>query len=205
MKKLIKQIIDTIGSLIALIVLFPFILVIAAAIKLTSCGPVLFKQERIGFNGKKFTCLKFRSMYVDCDCNRHKEYITHFIKEGNGNGNGVYKLEDDPRITSVGKFLRKYSLDELPQFINVLMGDMSLVGPRPPVPYEVELYKKWQKKRLTVKPGITGLWQVAGRSRKSFNKAVKLDIRYINEWSLWLDIKLMLKTSLVMLTGKGGY
>jgi lipopolysaccharide/colanic/teichoic acid biosynthesis glycosyltransferase len=141
-------------------------------------------------------------------CNT-RNFPSHFIiSEGKDNGNtpGVYKLSNDPRITSIGNFLRKTSLDELPQLINVLKGEMSLVGPRPPIPYECELYDIWHRRRLlSVKPGITGLWQVTGRSSTTFDEMVRLDLKYVNEWSLWLDIKLLLKTPCVILTGKGGY
>jgi exopolysaccharide biosynthesis polyprenyl glycosylphosphotransferase len=204
----IKKLIDIAGSLSALVFLSPIFLIIAAAVKLTSDGPVFFKQERMGLNGKIFTFLKFRSMYTNSDHTRHKDYITKFIGEGKDNGNtpGVYKLSNDPRITPIGGFLRKTSLDELPQFINVLRGDMSLVGPRPPIPYECELYDIWHRRRmLSVKPGITGLWQVSGRSSTTFDEMVRLDLKYINCWSLWLDIKLLLKTPFVVLTGKGAY
>jgi len=162
----------------------------------------------MGLNGETFTFLKFRSMYTNSDHNRHKDYIKKLIKEGKDDtdASGVYKLSNDPRITTLGGFLRKTSLDELPQFINVLKGEMSLVGPRPPIPYECELYDIWHRRRLlSVKPGITGLWQVTGRSRTTFDEMVRLDLKYINEWSLWLDIKILLKTPWVILTGKGAY
>ncbi len=204
----IKMLMDITGSLLALLLFSPILLIIAAAIKMTSEGPVFFKQERMGLNGETFTFLKFRSMYTNSDHNRHKDYIKKLIKEGKDDANapGVYKLSNDPRITPFGGFLRKTSLDELPQFINVLKGEMSLVGPRPPIPYECELYDIWHRRRLfSVKPGITGLWQVTGRSRTTFDEMVRLDLKYINEWSLWLDIKLLLKTPWVILTGKGAY
>ena len=203
-----KKLMDITGSLSALVLFSPIFLIIAAAIKLTSDGPVFFKQERMGLKGKIFTFLKFRSMYADSDQSRHKDYITKFIGEGKDNGNtpGVYKLSNDSRVTPIGMFLRKTSLDELPQFINVLKGEMSLVGPRPPIPYECELYDIWHRRRLlSAKPGITGLWQVTGRSSTTFDEMVRLDLKYINGWSLWLDIKLLLKTPLVILTGKGAY
>jgi exopolysaccharide biosynthesis polyprenyl glycosylphosphotransferase len=203
-----KKLIDITGSLCALIVFSPIFMIIAAAIKLTSKGPVFFKQERMGLNGNTFTFLKFRSMYTNSDHKQHKDYITKFISEGKDNGNvpGVFKLSNDSRITPIGNFLRKTSLDELPQFINVLKGDMSLVGPRPPIPYECELYDIWHRRRLlSVKPGITGLWQVTGRSSTSFDDMVRLDLKYINEWSLLLDIKILLMTPWVILTGKGAY
>ncbi|MCX5845251.1 MAG: sugar transferase [Deltaproteobacteria bacterium] len=204
----LKKILDITGSLFALLLFFPIFLIIAAAVKLTSNGPVFFKQERMGLNGEIFTFLKFRSMYTNSDQNRHKDYIKKYIAKGKGDANtpGVYKLNNDPRITAIGHFLRKTSLDELPQFINVLKGEMSLVGPRPPIPYECEIYDIWHRRRLlSVKPGITGLWQVTGRSSTTFDEMVRLDLKYINEWSLWLDIKLLLKTPWVILTGKGAY
>ena len=207
-KSPVKKLMDMFGSLFALVCLSPLLLIIAAAIKYTSEGPVFFKQERMGLNGGTFTFLKFRSMYTDCDSERHKEYIKKYIGEGKDGNDapGVYKICNDPRITPLGRFLRKTSLDELPQFINVLKGDMSLVGPRPPIPYEIELYDIWHRRRLlSVKPGITGLWQVTGRSSTTFDEMVRLDLRYINSWSLWLDIKLLFKTPWVILTGKGGY
>jgi exopolysaccharide biosynthesis polyprenyl glycosylphosphotransferase len=203
-----KKLMDLTISACAILVFAPMFLIIAALVKLTSRGPVFFRQERMGLNGKTFTFLKFRSMYTNSDYNRHKDYIKKFITEGKDSGNtpGVYKLSNDPRVTPIGNILRKTSLDELPQFINVLRGDMSLVGPRPPIPYECELYDIWHKRRLlSVKPGITGLWQVTGRSSTTFDDMVRLDLKYINEWSLWLDVKLLLKTPWVILTGKGAY
>jgi len=207
-KSAAKKLVDIFGSLFALVCLSPLLLIIAAAIKYNSEGPVFFRQERMGLNGEIFTFLKFRSMHTDCDSDRHREYIKKYIGEGKDDKDapGVYKISNDPRVTSLGRFLRKTSLDELPQFINVLKGDMSLVGPRPPIPYEIELYDIWHRRRLlSVKPGITGLWQVTGRSSTTFDEMVRLDLRYVNEWSLWLDIKLLLKTPWVILSGKGGY
>nr|CBX31407.1 hypothetical protein N47_E49190 [uncultured Desulfobacterium sp.] len=207
-KSILKKIMDFNGSLLALIFLLPAFLIIAIAIKLSSDGPVLFKQERMGLNGRKFSFLKFRSMYVNSDSKCHKEYIEKFIVQGKSDSNapGVYKLSNDSRITPIGNVLRKTSLDELPQFFNVLKGEMSLVGPRPPIPYECELYDVWHKRRLlSAKPGITGLWQITGRSRTTFDEMVRLDLKYINNWSLWLDIKLLLQTPVVILTGKGAY
>jgi lipopolysaccharide/colanic/teichoic acid biosynthesis glycosyltransferase len=208
----VKRFIDIVGSLLALIMFSPVFLVIAAAIKLTSEGPVLFRQERVGLWGENFVFLKFRSMYVRQGENPHKEYIEKLIQKNesaNGSGNGeetVFKLKDDPRITPIGHFLRKSSLDELPQFVNVLRGEMSLVGPRPPIPYEVEIYDTWHRMRLlSVKPGITGLWQVMGRSSTTFDEMVRLDVRYVTEWSIWQDIKIILKTPWVVIMGKGAY
>jgi lipopolysaccharide/colanic/teichoic acid biosynthesis glycosyltransferase len=210
----LKRWIDLVGSLFGLIVLSPALLVISLGVKLTSRGPVLFKQERVGQWGKTFTFLKFRSMYVNSDESSHKEYITKLITQENGTppsgvpleGEVIYKMTNDRRITALGNFLRKTSLDELPQFVNVLKGEMSLVGPRPPIPYECEIYDLWHRKRLVeMKPGITGLWQVGGRSRRTFDEMVRLDLRYINEWSLWLDLKIIFRTPWVMVSGNGGY
>jgi exopolysaccharide biosynthesis polyprenyl glycosylphosphotransferase len=209
-----KRLMDIVGSLLAMVIFSPLFLAIAAAIKLTSEGPVLFKQTRIGQWGETFTFLKFRSMCVNQAANPHKAYIEKLINHNEcaANGNGaekdapVFKLTDDPRVTSVGRFIRKTSLDELPQFINVLRGEMSLVGPRPPVPYEADIYDVWHRMRLlSVKPGITGLWQVVGRSTANFDEMVRLDLKYVTEWSLWQDIKIMLKTPWVVIMGKGAY
>ena len=203
-----KGAIDVLGSAAALIVFSPLFLIIAAAITCTSEGPVFFRQERLGLNGRVFSLLKFRTMNTDSDPRRHREYIEKYIGEQQGAAvePGVFKLKDDPRVTAVGKFLRKTSLDELPQFINVLKGEMSLVGPRPPIPYECDLYDIWHKNRLlSCKPGITGLWQVTGRSRTTFDEMVRLDLKYIREWNLWLDLKIMLMTPKAVLGGKGAY
>jgi lipopolysaccharide/colanic/teichoic acid biosynthesis glycosyltransferase len=195
------------GSLLALTLLSPLYALIAVAIKLTSEGPILFKQDRVGQQGLHFSFLKFRSMYYKNDTKIHQEYTRQLIsgkQEGKGaDGQGtVYKIKDDPRVTPVGKFLRKTSLDELPQFLNVLKGEMSLVGPRPPIPYEVEVYEAWHRRRyLEAKPGITGLWQVEGRSRTKFDEMVRLDLRYAKNWSPWLDIKLLLRTPAAVFKG----
>jgi len=176
---------------------------------LTSRGPILFRQQRIGEHGTAFTFLKFRSMYVNNDASKHKEYVRQLIageaaKHTNGAGEGIFKLTNDPRITPVGNFLRRTSLDELPQFINVLRGDMSLVGPRPPVPYEVEAYATWHRRRLLeAKPGITGLWQVEGRSRVGFDDMVRLDLRYARNCSPWLDLKILVQTPKAVIAGNG--
>ena len=212
MAKWIKRSIDIMGALVGIIVFSPVMLVIAIMIKITSRGPVLFRQERMEFLGKKFTFLKFRSMYTGCSEERHRKYVTNLIENNiktTRQGDEcklMYKMNDDPRITPFGKFLRKSSLDELPQLINVLKGEMSLVGPRPPIPYEVEKYENWHLRRvLEVKPGITGLWQVKGRSSTTFNEMVRMDIAYVNNFSLWLDLKILFKTLWVVITGKGAY
>ena len=210
----IKRIMDTIGSALALLFLSPLILLIAIAIKLTSKGPVFFRQKRVGQYGEQFVFLKFRSMYVNNDASEHKAYVKKLIagsaqsqpSNGNGNGNGVYKLTKDSRITRIGSFLRKTSLDELPQFINVLKGEMSLVGPRPAIAYEVEAYDIWHRRRvLEAKPGITGLWQVNGRSRIKFDDMVRLDLRYAKTWSPWMDLKILMRTPVAVVFGDGAY
>ena len=202
-----KRMIDVSGSVAALLLLSPLLLVIAVLVKLSSKGPVLFRQIRIGQFGRSFTFLKFRSMQVSNDATIHQEYVKKLIAGGKGVGqNGVYKIQNDPRITRIGQFLRKTSLDELPQFWNVLKGDMSLVGPRPPLPYEADAYDIWHRRRLLhAKPGITGLWQVTGRSRTTFDEMVRLDLRYIESSSLWLDIKILLNTPAVVMAGSGAY
>jgi lipopolysaccharide/colanic/teichoic acid biosynthesis glycosyltransferase len=206
----LKRLIDIVGSLAVLALCLPLLLAIAIAIKLTSKGPVLFRQVRLGQYGKKFTFLKFRSMYIGNDQTIHEQYVRRFIAGGHGpeqvggNQHKQYKLTSDPRITRVGQLLRKTSLDELPQLFNVLSGEMSLVGPRPPVMYEFQCYELWHKERLmAVKPGITGLWQVKGRSRVKFDEMVRLDIRYARRWSLWLDIKILIETPLAVISGDG--
>jgi len=206
----IKRSIDILGSGALLLVLSPFLGIIMAAIKLTSKGPVIYKQDRLGQFGARFKCLKFRTMYANNDPKTHQEYVQQFIagKDGLDKSEGaakpVYKLIKDPRITTVGGFLRKTSLDELPQFWNVLRGDMSLVGPRPPVPYEFEVYDIWHRRRvLEVKPGVTGLWQVSGRSRTRFDEMVRLDLRYCRTWSNWLDLKILLATPKAVFNGDG--
>lgn len=206
----IKRVIDVVGSILALICLSPVFLIIAVAIKLTSKGPVFFRQQRVGQYGKLFTFLKFRSMQVNNNPSVHEEYVKKLIagraqrNPSNGNGEGVYKLTDDSRITKVGVFLRRTSLDEMPQFLNVLKGEMSLVGPRPAIPYEVEAYKTWHRRRvLEVKPGITGLWQVSGRNRVTFDEMVRLDLRYAKAWSPGMDIKILLLTPRAVFLGEG--
>lgn len=207
-----KRVIDVIGALFAILLFSPFFILIPLLIKLSSKGPVLFRQKRIGRLGRPFTFLKFRSMHVGNDEKVHMEYVRKLILEekaykGSPQGSpGVYKIMNDPRITRIGRVLRKTSLDELPQFINVLKGDMSLVGPRPPIPYELESYDSWHRRRyLEPKPGITGLWQVEGRSRTTFNEMVRMDIRYLQEKSLWLDLKLIVKTPWALITSRGAY
>lgn len=204
----IKRAMDIVLSVLLLILCLPLFAMIAVAVKATSKGPVFFKQQRVGQYGRRFTFLKFRSMQDNNDHSTHRQYVTQLIAGNakrispNGNGEGVYKLANDLRITPMGKFLRKTSLDELPQFLNVLRGEMSLVGPRPPIPYEVAAYKTWHRRRvLHVKPGITGLWQVTGRSRVSFDDMVRLDLHYANFWSPWLDFKILMRTPAAVIKG----
>jgi len=200
-----KRVIDIVGSLTFLTLFSPLLALISIAIKLSSEGPVLFKQNRIGRFGKEFKCLKFRTMYTNCDHEIHRQYVQKLIQQSD-DSQKVYKIINDPRITPIGRLLRKTSLDELPQFINVLLGEMSLVGPRPPIPYEITCYRSWHRRRIIeTKPGITGLWQVYGRSRTSFDDMVRLDIRYIEKQSLWLDIKVLLVTPWAVITCLGAY
>ena len=204
----LKRALDVIASAAFLAVAAPLFLLIAACVKLRSAGPVFFKQVRVGQHGKPVTMLKFRTMNVKSDDTIHKAFVSQLIKGATPGGDSTaaapYKIVNDPRVTSVGRLLRKTSLDELPQFWNVLMGDMSLVGPRPPLAYEVEQYKPWHYRRvLEAKPGITGLWQVSGRSRTTFDDMVRLDLRYAKNPNAWADIKILLATPRAVISGKG--
>lgn len=207
-----KRVIDVAGSAFGLVVFAPLVALIALAIKLTSQGPVMFRQYRIGQFGTPFVFLKFRSMYLNNDPKIHREYVERLIngqakrQTDHSNGHEVYKLTRDPRVTRVGALLRKTSLDELPQLWNVLRGEMTLVGPRPAIPYEVQAYQTWHRRRvLEAKPGITGLWQVSGRSRLTFDDMVRLDVRYAMNRSLWLDLNILLRTPRAVLLGAGAY
>jgi lipopolysaccharide/colanic/teichoic acid biosynthesis glycosyltransferase len=200
----VKRLTDIAGSLIALTLASPFFLIIAILIKLTSAGPVFYRQKRMGKHGVEFTFLKFRSMYVANDSKIHREFTQNLIRGNSNNPTGFYKIQKDPRITPFGRILRSSSLDEFPQFFNVLVGQMSLVGPRPPIPYEFECYQLWHRRRiLEAKPGITGLWQVNGRSRTSFDDMVRMDLQYIQERSLWIDLKILIKTPFAVISGSG--
>lgn len=205
----LKRLLDIVGSVAGLVLLSPILLAVALAIKATSRGPVLFKQTRIGKNGKPFTFLKLRSMTHDADHKLHREHVKRLIQEDGPKQHNQgqapwFKIEQDPRVTPIGQFLRKTSIDELPQLFNVLRGDMSLVGPRPAIPYEVELYNDWHLRRLVnVKPGITGLWQADGRGAVTFDDMVRLDLEYVRRASILLDIKIIAKTILVVLKCKG--
>ena len=193
--RIIKRSVDFIGSIVLIVITSPLMILTAILVKLTSRGPILFRQERVGLE-HNFTFYKFRTMRAGAE----KEHGKYIKKYGN-----MFKLANDPRMTPVGKFLRKTSLDELPQFFNSLKGDMSLIGPRPPMPEEVKKYTHWQRRRLGIKPGITGLWQVSGRSEVSFDEWVRLDAYYIENWSLWLDFQIFLKTIWVIIKGRGAY
>ena len=194
-----KRTIDILGSSFILMFFSPMLLLISILIKLDNRGPILFKQIRCGKGGEHFTVLKFRSMRVDAEA-KQKE----LIKKNEADGL-IFKMKNDPRITKIGVILRKFSLDEFPQFFNVLKGEMSLVGPRPPIPAEVSDYNEWHMQRLSVRPGITGLWQISGRSDLSFEEMVRLDVQYANNWSIWLDIVLLLRTIPAVILQRGAY
>jgi lipopolysaccharide/colanic/teichoic acid biosynthesis glycosyltransferase len=203
-----KRAMDIFGSILLLILGSPIFVLIALAVKLTSKGSIFYRQRRVGECGVPFSLLKFRSMYEGNDCSIHKAYVQQLIAgvaekhPGKQNGEGVYKLTRDPRITPVGAFLRRTSMDELPQLLNVLTGEMSLVGPRPPVDYEIEKYELWHRRRvLEAKPGITGLWQVNGRNRVAFDDMVRLDLLYAKAWTPWLDLKIILRTPKAIVEG----
>jgi len=188
-----KRALDIVGSLFGMIFCSPIMLLAALAIKATSRGPVIFKQVRLGHLGSSFVFYKFRSMYIDATSDPHRDYVQRFIRgdcserDQRDSGEPFFKMRQDSRITPIGQLLRKTSIDELPQLYNVLRGNMSLVGPRPPLPYEVESYSSWHLKRLEIKPGLTGLWQVEGRSSVSFDDMVRLDLQYARNWSVLLD------------------
>jgi exopolysaccharide biosynthesis polyprenyl glycosylphosphotransferase len=205
-----KRAFDILIALFALAILSPLWIVVALLIKLDSKGPVFYKQERVGMDGRLFLFYKFRTMRAGADDATHREYLKQYIAGDDATNLGevekpVYKLRGDERITRLGRLLRRLSLDELPQLFNVLRGDMSIVGPRPPIPYEVEAYKLWHRKRLDMKPGLTGLWQVSGRNRLPFEEMVRLDVFYIENWSMLLDLKILLRTLPVMLRGDDAY
>lgn len=203
--KILKRITDFTISLLTLLLLSPLLLLISMGIKLTSKGPVFFRQTRVGERGRQFTFYKFRSMFDNADSTTHRRWVKSFISNRGRDANGVQKMTRDERVTKFGYFLRRTSLDELPQLINVLRGEMSLIGPRPPIPYEAKLYETWHKKRLKAKPGITGLWQVSARSSVSFSEMVLLDIYYAENWSLGLDLEILLKTVPVVISRRGAF
>lgn len=202
----LKRVFDFFAALLGLIVLSPVLLVFTIFVRLDSPGPAIFKQQRVGQGGRRFTCWKFRTMHQDADDRYHREQAAKFLQGqvvAEENGRPVYKLAADPRITHMGKFLRATSLDELPQLVNVLQGTMSIVGPRPAIPYEVEQYRYRHSYRLLVKPGITGVWQVYGRSVVDFETLVSMDLSYVTDGTFWLDLKLILKTFLVVFQRTG--
>jgi len=193
----LRRLFDFMGSIVLMAIFSPIFLLIALLIRLDSPGPIIYRQVRCGLNGRKFTLYKFRSMVQGAEM-KQNDLLAHNLMNG-----PVFKMKNDPRVTRIGKFLRKSSLDELPQLIHVFKGDMSLVGPRPPLPEEVEKYEGWQRRKLSMKPGITGLWQVSGRNQIDFDQWMKLDLEYIDNWSLWLDFKILLKTIPIVLLGRG--
>ncbi len=194
-----KRVLDIAGATVGLILVAPLMLIFAVAIKLDSPGPVLFRHMRLGQDGKPFAMVKFRSMYQDAAIRQDT------LKPDNDVVGPVFKIRSDPRITPVGRFIRKASIDELPQLWHVLRGDMSLVGPRPPIPHEVARYEPWQRERLAVKPGLTCTWQVSGRSDVRFDEWVRMDIQYVRTRNIWLDLKLLLQTIPAVITGRGAY
>jgi lipopolysaccharide/colanic/teichoic acid biosynthesis glycosyltransferase len=203
-----KRLLDILFTLLILLPLCIVMAFVAVLIRIDSEGPIFFRQKRVGSNGVEFDMFKFRSMYVNSDDSAHREAIKQYINGTTLNGevdtDNLYKLVDDPRVTRIGRFIRKTSIDELPQFFNVLRGEMTLVGPRPPLPYEVEAYSSRDWKRLSGKPGLTGTWQVYGRSRVPFQKMVEMDIDYLEQQSILQDLKLIALTLPVMLQGRGG-
>ena len=199
-KLFLKRTFDTVASSVGLIILSPLLLAIALFIKSFSSGPVLFRQRRIGLNGRVFMCYKFRTMVENAEAMQEQ------LADLNEMSGPVFKIRNDPRVTAIGRLLRKYSLDEFPQLFNVLLGDLSLVGPRPPIVEEVRHYERWQRRRLSMRPGITGIWQVEGRNRiAEFDEWVRLDLHYIDNWSLMLDFKILLKTIPTVLMGRGAH
>jgi len=204
-RRLFKRVLDVALSSVVLMLILPVFLLIMLLIRFDSPGPVFFRQMRVGKGGKHFSCLKFRTMRQDADQSVHQQAVQRFV-----NGEAVsddpkarFKLTTDKRVTRIGALLRRTSVDELPQLVNVLRGEMSLVGPRPAIPYELEYYEEHYHLRYTTEPGITGLWQVYGRSTVGFDEAMKLDLRYVEEWSFWLDVKLILLTIPAMLMQRG--
>lgn len=196
---LLKRPFDLMVASLLLVLLLPVMLAIALMVRLDSAGPILFRQERVGAGGRRFTLYKFRTMVVNAEALKH-------TLEGLNEAQGpLFKMKNDPRMTRVGAFLRRTSLDELPQLVNVLKGDMSMIGPRPPIPQEVECYERWHLRRLAARPGITGLWQVNGRSNLSFDQGVHYDLDYVERCSFWLDLSILFKTLWVVYKGVGAY
>lgn len=203
----IRRFFDLVVGCTLILLLSPILLAVALAVRLDSRGPALFRQRRVGYEEREFTLFKFRSMRLDADPRGHQEYVTALIKGGdstaNGSGENLYKLAVDNRITPVGRWIRRWSLDELPQLFNVVLGDMTLVGPRPAIPYEVAEYPTWYLERFSVRPGLTGYWQVSGRSERTYEEMVRLDIEYVRRRSLALDLSIFVKTPWIVLSRKG--
>jgi len=202
-----RRLVDIVFALTLILLFSPILIGLTLAIRLDSRGPALFRQRRVGYLEREFTLFKFRSMRIDADPQSHQEYVTALIKGEGANSNGgresLYKLAVDNRITGVGRWIRRWSLDELPQLFNVVRGDMTLVGPRPAIPYEVAEYPSWYRERFAVRPGLTGYWQVSGRSERTYEEMVRLDIEYAKRRSLGLDLSILLKTPWVVLSRKG--
>jgi lipopolysaccharide/colanic/teichoic acid biosynthesis glycosyltransferase len=205
----LRRTFDLVVGLALILLLSPILIAVALAVRIDSHGPALFRQRRVGYRETEFTLFKFRSMRVDADPRGHREYVTALIKgersapEGGGEGETLYKLAVDNRITPVGRWIRRWSLDELPQLFNVVRGDMTLIGPRPAIPYEVGEYPAWYRERFAVKPGLSGYWQVSGRSERTYEEMVRLDIEYVERRSIGLDLLILLKTPWVVLSRKG--
>jgi lipopolysaccharide/colanic/teichoic acid biosynthesis glycosyltransferase len=198
-----KRILDLTLSALGLAITSPLLLAIAAAVRIESPGPILFRQERIGLGGRPFILFKFRSMHVSADQGAHRAHVSRLLRRRRaGHERTWVPIAEDARVTRVGAFLRRSHLDELPQLINVVRGEMSLVGPRPPIPYEVELYEPWHLRRLSVLPGLTGLWQATGWGRLSFDEGVALDLEYVDRRSFWLDVRILARTAWQILTGR---
>jgi exopolysaccharide biosynthesis polyprenyl glycosylphosphotransferase len=207
---LVKRVVDLVGATAGLVVAAPIMIIVAVLIKLGSPGPVVFAQERVGAGGRRFRVRKFRTMRDGASPEPHRRLVQQMLKgdetstgHRGKSGEQVFKLVNDDRVTSLGRWLRRTSLDELPQLFNVVRGEMSLVGPRPPLEYEMEVYDHWQLDRLQVKPGITGLWQVSGRNRLTYRRMCELDVEYVRQWSLWLDIKILFRTIPVVFFNSG--
>jgi lipopolysaccharide/colanic/teichoic acid biosynthesis glycosyltransferase len=204
---ILRRLFDIVFALTLILLLSPLLIGLALAVRLDSRGSALFRQRRVGYLEREFTLFKFRSMRTDADPRSHQEYVTALIKGGETNSSGgretLYKVAVDNRITPVGRWIRRWSLDELPQLFNVVRGDMTLVGPRPAIPYEVAEYPSWYRERFSVKPGLTGFWQVSGRSERTYEEMVRLDIEYAERRSLALDLSILLKTPWVVLSRKG--
>lgn len=204
----VRRAIDFLFASALILVFSPLLLAVAAAIRLDSRGPVFFRQRRVGVNQREFTLFKFRSMRLDADPRGHQEYVTALIKgeaeaQADSNRKDLYKLAVDDRITPVGRWIRRWSIDELPQLFNVVIGNMSLVGPRPAISYEVDEYPAWYLQRFSVKPGLTGLWQVSGRNERTYEEMVRLDVEYVDRRSLWLDFSILFRTPWTVLSRKG--